>query len=489
MKNPNKLPLPTAMRRTLWILAALAVIAAAVFLGWYLVNYRGYDAYKAYITAPAALEEGTELKTARDPENRVPGFSLAAENDRLGLYLEEKTAGIALYDKETGRVIYSNPQDAASDPVAKSGLNQGNLKSQFILNYLDTNSREGTPWSSYAKAVENGQIEYQRIENGFRAVYTLSNEKLMLVPRQMTAEWYEILSQAGKKQAAKSYVPDEESGLYVLKSQGVTARHRQQIDADARKAGFTIEDYEEMEALAEADDEEAAESLSFVITLDYTLTADGLRVTIPYEGISEAGGGKVRTIQLLPFLGAAGADEEGDLVVPDGSGALIHFNNGKTTAPQYNQSIYDLDLIDSDFTATQNIQTARLALYGICRKDYSVLATCDRGATLATVTADVAGRNNSYNYAYFTFRLRRTDTLVVAGEDAVVAEADAYPVDCAVTYRILDGEYTGYNGLAKAVREKLLADGSLAMKAEAKGLNGRRKCWRSWRTDRLPTRG
>ena len=86
MKNPNKLPLPTAVRRTLWILAALAVIAAAVFLGWYLVNYRGYDAYKAYITAPAALEEGTELKTARDPENRVPGFSLAAENDRLGLY-------------------------------------------------------------------------------------------------------------------------------------------------------------------------------------------------------------------------------------------------------------------------------------------------------------------------------------------------------------------------------------------------------------------
>ncbi len=469
MENPNKLRLPTAVRRTLWILAALAVTAAAVFLGWYLVNYRGYDAYKAYITGPAPLAEGTELKTVRDPENRVPGFSLAAENDRLGLYLEEKTAGIALYDKQTGRVVYSNPQDAAGDPVAKSGLNQGNLKSQFILNYLDTNSREGTPWSSYAKAVENGQIEYLRIENGFRAVYTLSNEKLMLVPRQMTAEWYEILSQAGKKQAAKSYVPDEESGLYVLKSQGVTARHRQQIDADARKAGFTIEDYEEMEALAEADDGEAAESLSFVITLDYTLTADGLRVTIPHEGISEAGGGKVRTIQLLPFLGAAGADEEGDLVVPDGSGALIHFSNGKTTAPQYNQSIYDLDLIDSDFTATQNIQTARLALYGICRKDYSVLATCDRGATLASVTADVAGRNNSYNYAYFTFRLRRTDTLVVAGEDAVVAETDAYPVDCAVTYRILDGEYTGYNGLAKAVRENLLADGTLALKTETEG--------------------
>ena len=270
MKNPDKLPLPTALRRTLRIIIALAAAGAAAFLGWYLVNYRGYDAWQAYVTAPVPPEEGTELKTARDPENRVPGFSLVAENDRLGLYLQEKTAGIALLDRENGWIIYSNPQDAADDPVARSGLNQANLKSQFILNYLDTNSREGTPWSSYAKAVENGQVEYSRIENGFRAVYTLSNEKLMLVPRQLTAEWYEILSQAGKKQAAKSYVPDEESGLYVLKSQGVTARNRQQIDADARAAGFTIEDYEEMQALAETADEETAESLSFVITLDYT---------------------------------------------------------------------------------------------------------------------------------------------------------------------------------------------------------------------------
>ena len=38
----------------------------------------------------------------------------------------------------------------------------------------------------------------------------------MLVPRQMTAEWYGILSNAGRKQTAKSYVLDEESGLYPL---------------------------------------------------------------------------------------------------------------------------------------------------------------------------------------------------------------------------------------------------------------------------------
>ena len=469
MNAKNRLTLPTAFRRVLWIIAGLAAAAAVLFLARYVIHYRAYDEYRQYIVQPAAKTEAEALKPLKDPENAVPGFVLAAQNDRLGLYLKEKTAEIALYDRKSGLTVYSNPQDAADDPVARSGLNQANLKSQFILNYLDTNSREGTPWSSYAKCVENGQIEYLQLENGFRAVYTLSNEKLMLVPQQMTAEWYGILSASGKKQAAKSYVLDEETGLYVLKSQGVTARHRQQIDADARKAGFTMEDYAEMQALAEEEESEAAESTSFVVALDYTLTPDGLTVTIPHAELAETGGAKIRTIQLLPFFGAAGTAEKGVIVVPDGSGALIRFNNGKNTAPQYNQNIYDLDLIDSDITATQNMQSARLALFGICREDCGLLVSCGRGAALASVTADVAGRNNSYNYAYFTFGLRRTDTLMVAGEEAIVAEQDSYPVDCAVSYRILDGEYTGYNGLARAVRESLLADGSLTLKTEKSG--------------------
>ncbi|MBQ2062032.1 MAG: hypothetical protein II458_05080, partial [Oscillospiraceae bacterium] len=50
---------------------------------------------------------------------------------------------------------------------------------------------------------------------------------------------------------------------------------------------------------------------------------------------------------------------------------------------------------------TQNLQTARLALFGICREDSSILATCERGASLASISADVSGRNNSYNAGIF----------------------------------------------------------------------------------------
>ena len=413
--------LPSRVKRIVAAVLAVVILGIGGVIGWYVIHFRNYDGYKSIPEAPRTLAEGSEFTPLKDELKAVAGFSLAAENENLALYIKESTAEIAVYDKQSGRTVYSNPQERDQDPVAKA-TNLDNLKSQFILSYLDSNAKEGTAWSSWAKSVANGQVSYENIENGVRAVYSLSNERIMLVPDQMTAEWYSVIAESGRKQAAKSYVLNEETGLYEIKTQGVTARNRQQIDADARAAGFTMEDYEEMQALQTAEEEEgAAEAFSFTVTLDWTLRADGVEVTLPYEGLGEFGNGQVRSIQLLPFFGAAGAEETGSLVVPEGSGALIRFNNGKNTSAPYEKNIYDLDLVDSDFTATQNLQTARLALFGICREDSSILATCERGASLASITADVSGRNNNYNSAYFTFSLRRTDTLTISGENVIVA--------------------------------------------------------------------
>ena len=411
MENAEKtVRLPSRVKWIIGIALAVIVLAIGGVIGWYVIHFRNYTGYKSIPQPPRPYTEGSEFVPLQDEMKAVPGFVLAAENDAMALYLKETTAEIAVLDKQSGKVIFSNPQDSDKDPVAKA-TNLENLKSQFILSYLDGNAKEGTAWSSYAKSVANGQVSYESIDNGIRVIYSLSNERIMLVPDQLTPEWFAVISEAGRKQAAKSYVLSEESGLYEIKTQGVTARNRQQIDADAREAGFTMADYEEMQALrtAEEDEQEAAETLSFTVTLDWTLTPDGVQAAIPYEGLGEFGNGQIRAIQLLPFFGAAGAQETGNLVVPEGSGAMIHFNNGKSASPQYNKNIYDLDLVDSDFTATQNQQTARLALFGICREDSSILATCERGASLASITADVSGCNNSYNYAYFTFALRHTD--------------------------------------------------------------------------------
>lgn len=48
-------------------------------------------------------------------------------------------------------------------------------------------------------------------------------------------------------------------------------------------------------------------------------------------------------IDLLEYFGAAGPEEEGYMFVPDGSGALIMFNNGKVNAPAYIGYVYGED--------------------------------------------------------------------------------------------------------------------------------------------------
>ncbi|MCR4621607.1 MAG: hypothetical protein K5663_05935 [Clostridiales bacterium] len=447
-------------KKIIAIILAVAILAGGAQLWWFLARYRFYSAYKDIVIPPDEYVEGQAFVPAEDTLKAVPGFTLAAINDSMALYVKQDTAEVAVYDRRSGKTVYSNPSDASKDPIARTA-NQENLKSQFILSYMDSNAKEGTAWSSYAKAVANGQVEYESIPGGVRVIYNLSNERLLLVPDVLTKEWYDILSVTGRKMTARSYDLDEESGLYIIKTQGVTLRNKQMIDQDARTAGFSLEDYEEMQALRISEGEEKAESLSFTVALEWRLTEDGVEVCVPYGGIHEFGGGKVRTIQLLPFLGAGGSQESGYIVLPEGSGALMRFNNGKSSFPQYNKNVYDLDLVDSDFTAIQYAETARMAMFGIVHDGLGILATCERGASLANIVADVAGRNNSYNFAYFSFTLRRSDTLMITNEEVNVAEKDLYPVDCKVRYALLAGENTGYDALAAAYRQRLIREGAL----------------------------
>ena len=101
---------------------------------------------KPSLSSPETAAKARSLSRFKDSLKAVPGFKLAAENENMALYLKEKTAEVAVYDKATGNTVYSNPPAADKDPVAKAS-NLENLKSQFILSYLDGNAKEGTPWT------------------------------------------------------------------------------------------------------------------------------------------------------------------------------------------------------------------------------------------------------------------------------------------------------------------------------------------------------
>ncbi|MBQ3484462.1 MAG: hypothetical protein IJA77_03020 [Clostridia bacterium] len=464
-------------RRWLWIALAVALVIIAAVVGWYLVRYQFNREYRQYITEPAAAAVGTEFTALEDAEPQVEGYQLVAQNDILKLYADPATGCVAVYDLRSGETVYSNPPLADKDKGANK-TNKAYLKSQLMVDYYNANLATGT-YNSFADSVDLGNFKAETIPDGVRFTYELGEEvTVYYVPAYLTDERYQELHSAvdasiqremyGK---ANSYYEQREDGDWYVSENGkkMPIRTLKKIsDAFVEKGGMTPEEYYSWQEKAGV---EVVETLGFTVALDWTLKGDGVECTIPPELIEERGGGMIYRIQLLPYMAAAGMDETGYMVVPNGSGSLINFNNGKWTNAQYSQYVYDMDLVDAEYTKTQNLQSVRLPIFAICRENSTVLASIEQGATFANITADVAGRNNSYNNAFVMFIIRGDEKLAMfgAGEtaDMPIVEDNYYFEPLTVRYTLLGEEYKGYSGVANYYRQRLIDEGVLTVKAES----------------------
>ena len=82
----------------------------------------------------------------------------------------------------------------------------------------------------------------------------------------------------------------------------------------------------------------------FNVNVVYRLEGNSLVVEVPMAEIEYREDYPVYNLSVLPYFGAAGTDEEGYMLVPEGGGALINFNNGKTTQNSYYANLYGWDI-------------------------------------------------------------------------------------------------------------------------------------------------
>ena len=455
-----------------WCALGLIAIVVVVWLLYYYIRFYSYNEYKQYLHEND-YEEGAEYAPIPEDEPSVPGFELVAENDKLKLYTDTKTATVAIYDKRNNKVVYTNPIDADNDEKANE-MNKNYLKSQFILDYFNKNRAAGI-YDSHSMSVVRGQIKVESIKNGIRYIYDVGDHQTSttgIVPIYFSPEKMdEVMSKLPEDDATalRRYYINSTDFPGLLELNGVARKNKksiQKIEGFLESIGFTEEDYNEQMALAGV---EPAEALYFIIPLEYRLEDDGVLVSIPTSRIEEYGEAKIYRIQLLRYMGAGGINEKGYMVVPNGSGSIINFNNGKTNANDYSQYIYGMDPLADSLTQTEYTEKARLALFGICREDSSILATIEDGATLASISAGISGKFNSYNYVYPSFMLRLYDILSIFGStgsaaDLPIVVKDLYDCNLTVRYTLLTDEYPGFSGLANYYRQRLINEGVLAYK-------------------------
>lgn len=213
------------------------------------------------------------------------------------------------------------------------------------------------------------------------------------------------------------------------------------------------------------------------ITIPYYITLEGdyIQASIAVDEITETesdpaliqeSSRSVVDVNLLQDLGAAFSDEEGYIITPDGSGAVINFNNGKSKANEYTQRIYGRDLAKSQDMAPAKTEQAYLPVMGIVRNDNALLEVVTEGSAYATARAAVSGqKSTSYNSAWFNFQLRATDTYFMGGRDASALNAyqeDIIPEDrLTVRYYPIVKDDVSYVDVAKRYQQYLVEEKGL----------------------------
>ncbi|MBE6847923.1 MAG: hypothetical protein E7503_07340 [Ruminococcus sp.] len=225
------------------------------------------------------------------------------------------------------------------------------------------------------------------------------------------------------------------------------------------------------------------------IPVRYELGEDYLQVTIDSSDITEKYGpdheeGPVLTqaLSMLNAFGAAGSDEDGYFVIPDGSGALINFNNRKYSAKTYNQPIYGKDVTAVPKTKGAVTEGISLPMYGIVKGENALLAVATSGDGNCNIKAAVSGTgqsNTEYNICYFEFVTRSADEYYLGNDQLtplavyqenmpqVTMQARYYPLCTEDEVNADGGKELDYVDIAARYREYLLEDEGVQVKAQA----------------------
>ena len=236
---------------------------------------------------------------------------------------------------------------------------------------------------------------------------------------------------------------------------------------------------------------------NFKFTIDYKLTNDGIIVVLDTDSIviEKENDYCLANITILPYFGSASLNSDlddkgntqydnGYLFLPDGSGALIRFEDliAKSQTGKLVSSLYGPDYAYYQITS-KNVETYTMPVFGSVNtsgaNNTGYFAIIEDGDALASITANA---EKYYISAYASFKYAEHDTYDLA--DAFSGGASSSTKITVVSDNYYDGEYkiyyklltdqrladaygiedtydASYVGMSKLYRDYLIANGSI----------------------------
>ena len=287
------------------------------------------------------------------------------ENDEFALYGLEKTGEVAVENKLTGQIMFSNPRDTymystkTADDKDAEEEKFVKLASQLYVKFKIISTDAEQTLYSYTDSAMNNQIHMSAIKNGISVEYTLGRgDDRKLVPMNIEKSRYEenILNLIEDPNIKKRMGP--EGGMYSLKDPNNSSDAQKEGMYKAypiTKTGMAIYVCDEKISNYEINkiegwirewapkytfeqleyDHELTKYVGsnkvlpvFKMALEYKLTSDGFTVRLPASSITfDEDYFRLESVTILPYMGAGSSQYEGFTLVPDGSGTLIAFED------------------------------------------------------------------------------------------------------------------------------------------------------------------
>lgn len=404
-KSVKQKELQDAIIRQLKSLIFPIILCAIIFAGIYVViNYQNTVEKEAIVRINGY--EGSE-----EP--------IEMENDRLKFTMDPITTQFSLEVKDTGKVWYSNPQDASNDTLALAS-EKTKLQSTLLMSYSVVSGLE-SQYDNYEYSIKNGIYDIETGEDYVKVNYSIGKvDREYMIPPVTTAEDFEkILSEMsteavnmvkryykkydikklGKKDdkdaLLASYPILETEVIYVLRDTASNSV-KTKMEEYFEEYGYS---YEQFQADKELDSSErSSDNPVFNVSMVYRLEGDDMKVELALSDLEYEDDYPIYTLTPLPYFGAGGVNDEGYMLVPEGGGAIINFNNDKIAQSSYYANMYGWDMALSREAVVHNTR-AYYNTFGISHGEDSFLCILEEGAPYASIQADISGHNNSYNYA------------------------------------------------------------------------------------------
>ncbi|MCL1846208.1 MAG: DUF5696 domain-containing protein [Defluviitaleaceae bacterium] len=455
-----------------WRNRLIFVLVIALGVTAYIIYVNSFNAYDfSHLTRTFDLGESRAFTPMGGTS--VPGMVQAAQSEFLELYVDPYTTIIAVYDRRNSHTWHSAPPGTSHDPIAIP-FQQNVMRSNLGFGFFDNLRRSHTRWLYDDSIAHEYQFEIFSIDNGLRIEYQVGDMNMGIdaVPFFMEIErfntrvlpyvdpeewqrvrrfWFESRDYEGFMQMSGAIRDNHIESARMIRIFEDIGYTYEELVADNAAAGIELE----------------LDRNFFLIVMEFVLVDDALKVNIPLREIEVVGDdSNIFQLDLLPFFGAGGSDDEGFILVPSGSGGIINFNNGKHREAMFEAPMYGFDYLMSNMRP-QVTQAARLPVFGIQNEGAAMLAHVYSGQALTTVVADVAGRTNSYNNAWFRFTLRDSTILSMSAipgtttSDLTIIQTYPFTGDIAVMYHFIAGDNPGVGEMARAYQDFLVSQGVL----------------------------